>query len=201
MRGLMYESVARQCDGGFEEVGPGKLAMCFVRFRSQRDIARNADTQPALHRIAKRGQLAILVEKPVGRCTCRSRLAAVISRDIAIRLAPHEEAAAADARALRFDHRQCQHHGNRRIRGRATLRQYSLARLLGTRVGSADSSPDGIGFCLDSGILQRRAPGKGEARATRQRGNLQHGTRAIRFRPPRQSWKSRRVSSAAPARA
>ena len=71
-----------------------------------------------------------------------------------------EEAAAANARALRFNHRQREHDGNRGIGGAASLAQDFGPRFGGARVGCADDAGSGLKFGLNQPHLRQLALGR-----------------------------------------
>ena len=174
---INLEAIACQLDGRAEQLRPSQLAMRGMGLRGERDIARHAHTQAAADRLHEWRRIALLVEEPVGRCTCRRRLASIECRDIAIGLAPHQEAATADAGTLWLDHRECQHYSDRCIGGAATLGEDRLARFLRARIGGAHRScGHGGDRVLRRGCGIGRAPGEGE-RCERGYVDVSHGRR------------------------
>ena len=111
-----------------------------MRQRGQRDIARHAHAAAAQHRlhVAQRG--VVFAEEPVGAGRLRRALASVDRLDIAIGRGMKIEAAAADARALRLDHGQRQHHCDCRIGGAAALAQHFRPGFGRARIGGGNDA-------------------------------------------------------------
>ena len=119
--GIDPKAVARQRNRGGEQFCPGQLAMFRVCLRSEREIPGYADAESAADRIPEGRNFAVLVEEPVRGRASRCGLASVVARHRAIGRAADHEPATADARTLRFDNRQREHHGDRRVGGTAAL--------------------------------------------------------------------------------
>jgi hypothetical protein len=139
-----HPAVAGELDRRREQRGPRELAVARVRFGGEAHVAGHADAAARDHCLHERQRLAVAVEEPLRIGARRRGLAAVERLERAVGAAVEQEAAAADARALRFDHTQREHRRDRRVDRAAALAQHRRAGFGGARVGRADEAcPDG----------------------------------------------------------
>src|SRR5688572_19070671 len=98
------KAVAGEPDRRLEQSRPGQPSVALVRLLDQPDIARHADAEAARNDFAMRPRLAVRAEEPGRGRGMRRGLASVERAEpVAALVMVDEEAAAADARALRLD--------------------------------------------------------------------------------------------------
>ena len=130
------EAVAGEPDRRREQIGPGEAAMLLMRERGEPEVAGDADAEPARNSLAMLHRLAVRPVEAGGGGRCGRGLAAVVAGEVPGRgIVIEHEAAAADARALRLDHGQRDHHRDRRVGGAAAAAQYFEPRLGRARIG------------------------------------------------------------------
>ena len=117
--------------------------MARMRFGGERDIARHADAEAAEDTVHEGRDRSVGVQEPVGRHPHRGSLATVHGLDRAIRRAAHQKAATADPAALRFDHGEGEHGGDRGVGGAAAAFQHRHACGFGARIGGAHAADEG----------------------------------------------------------
>ena len=131
------EPALGKLDRGHEQIGPGQLAPFFMDQRHQADVTRNADRFAALKSLNERQRLAVRPQEPVRLRGHRRGLAAVDGGNCTVRAGRMDQkTAAADTARLRFHDGQRQHHGHRRVAGRAALAQNLHAHLGRARIGT-----------------------------------------------------------------
>ena len=141
-----------QLDCGFKERGPGQLAPFLVGFGSERDVARHAHAAPAGGGLHERHRLAIGPQELARAGHAGRLLAAIDAAHRAVRRLIDDEAAAADAGALRLHNGKRQHGGNGRIGGAATALQDAQPGFAGQRVRGGHHSLERAGASTAGGL-------------------------------------------------